>query len=242
MPRVAVIVPAYNEEKSIAAVVAAIRALKLPESYVADVVVVNDCSRDATEHIVSELDCILLSLPVNLGIGGAVQTGLIYAMSNGYDYAVQMDGDGQHPASELPKLINALNTERADVVIGSRFMLKEGFQSSFMRRVGINYFKKLIRALTDLNITDATSGYRLFGRKAIELAGSYYPDEYPEPEAIIYFSLNGLKIVETPVLMHERKEGKSSIGTFASLYYMLKVTLAVMFTYIKCRNNSITPK
>ncbi|OQA00164.1 MAG: Undecaprenyl-phosphate mannosyltransferase [Bacteroidetes bacterium ADurb.Bin408] len=239
MQRIAVIVPAYNEEKSIAAVVATVKAQKLPDGYMADVVVVNDCSHDTTAQIASGLDCVLLNLAVNLGIGGAVQTGLIYALNNGYNYAVQMDGDGQHPASELPKLINALETENADIVIGSRFMLKEGFQSSFMRRVGINYFTKLIGALTGLSITDATSGYRLFGHKALELASNYYPDEYPEPEAIIYFKLNGLKIIETPVQMNERREGKSSIGTFASLYYMLKVTLAVLFTYIKCRNNSI---
>ena len=235
MLRIAVIVPAYNEEKSITSVVNAVNSLELNEETEAQVIVVNDCSKDNTFLIASQLKCITLNLAANLGIGGAVQTGLKYAYRHHFDYAVQMDGDGQHPAEELPKLIEAMNKFQADLIIGSRFVEKAGFQSSFMRRLGINYFKNLIHLLCKIKISDATSGFRLYNKKAIALANEYYPDEYPEPEAIIFFKLKGLKIVEIPVMMVERKEGKSSINSFSSLYYMLKVTLAVIFTYIKVK-------
>ncbi len=235
MFKIAVIIPAYNEEKSIADVVKSIHQIELGAEMTKTIIVVNDCSTDNTMKISQKLDCISLNLSANLGIGGAVQTGLKYAFKNQFDYAVQIDGDGQHPAHELPKLIKKMNDIRADIVIGSRFLEKKGFQSSCFRRFGINYFKKLTALLCSITITDATSGFRLFNKKAICLANYYYPDEYPEPESIIYFHLNRLIIAETPVSMIERKAGKSSIGFFASFYYMLKVTLAVMFTYIKVK-------
>ena len=238
MLKIAVIIPAYNEEKSISKVVEGINNLNLGDNILKQVVVVNDCSTDSTHKVTATLNCITLNLPVNLGIGGAVQTGLKYAFLHQFDYAVQIDGDGQHPPKELPKLIDVMFKKNADIVIGSRYLEKKGFQSSFMRRVGINYFKMIINLLCHIKITDATSGFRLFNKKALAFANAYYPDEYPEPESIIYFKFNNLKIVETPVLMVERKEGKSSINNFSALYYMLKVTLAVVFTSIKVKFSS----
>jgi glycosyltransferase involved in cell wall biosynthesis len=200
-----------------------------------DVVVVNDCSRDSTEEIISSLPCIALNLPVNLGIGGAVQTGFKYAFENNYDYALQVDGDGQHPASEIHKLILEAGHAGADVVIGSRFLKKEGFQSSALRRFGIAYFKWLNHALVGVQVSDSTSGFRLISKKVMESVSEYYPDEYPEPETIIIYSLKKFKITEVAVEMKERQGGVSSIGAFASVYYMIKVTLAIVFTFIRMK-------
>lgn len=231
--RIAVIIPAYNEEQTIAEVVKSVH--NAAEKYQLSLipVVVNDCSIDKTGEIINQLNCVALHLPINLGIGGAVQTGMKYALQNNFEYALQMDGDGQHPADELIKLIEKCKQENADVVIGSRFISGEGFQSTFLRRVGIGFFSNMIRILSDYKIADTTSGFRLFNQKALALIDEYYPDEYPEPEAIIYFSKNNLKVVETSVTMKERQGGVSSIGIYASVYYMLKVSLALIFTYIR---------
>jgi len=233
--KIAVIVPAYNEEKSIAAVVGEINAVAAQYALQLDAVVVNDCSTDATAEIISTLRCVALNLPVNLGIGGAVQTGFKYAFENGYDYAVQVDGDGQHPATEIPKLLQHAVSTSTDVVIGSRFLEGEGFQSSAMRRFGINYFRRLNKMLVGVTITDSTSGFRLINNKALSLVSEEYPDEYPEPEAIIIYSLHRLNIAEVPVTMRERQGGVSSIGVFASVYYMFKVTLAILYTFIRIK-------
>ena len=175
----------------------------------------------------------MLDLPVNLGIGGAVQTGIRYARDNNFDLAIQLDGDGQHPPKELAKLINYHNQTGANVVIGSRFLEKEGFQSSFARRLGIQYFHWLNRIMTGQAIYDSTSGFRLFDRKAIELAAASYPDEYPEPESLVVFSKAGLKVAEVAVVMAARQGGQSSIRSFGSLYYCIKVTLAMFFSFIR---------
>ncbi|MDD3877855.1 MAG: glycosyltransferase family 2 protein [Bacteroidales bacterium] len=242
MHRLAVVIPAYNEAKSITNVVESLNKMDYGDNISIQVIVVNDCSTDNTATVISALNCVSLMLPSNLGIGGAVQTGYRYAFNNNFDWAVQVDGDGQHPAHELKKLIDTMLNENADVVIGSRFLKKEGFQSSLMRRVGINYFKTLIRFLCGITITDATSGFRLFNKKTLELVNDYYPDEYPEPESVVYFTLHHLKIVEIPVSMDRRKDGTSSIGRFASVYFMLKVTLAVLFTFLKFRFSPKTLK
>ena len=235
MKKIAVVIPAYNEEKAIADVVNAVNSIFISSDFKIDAIVVNDCSTDGTEAIISKINCIALNLPINLGIGGAVQTGFRYAFENGYDFAIQLDGDGQHPANEMPKLVDASINNGFDVVIGSRFISNEGFQSSALRRFGINYFKQLIKMLTGLKVHDSTSGYRLINRKAMEIVCDYYPDEYPEPEAIILYSHHNLLIGEVPVAMLERQGGKSSIGTTASVYYMFKVTLAILFTFMRTR-------
>lgn len=236
--KIAVIVPAYNEEKAIACVVNDINALDPGNDFRLDVIVVNDCSCDKTTEIVTQLNCILLDLPVNIGIGGTVQTGFKYAYENGYDYAMQVDGDGQHPPAEIPKLINAISEKDLDIVIGSRFIEKTGFLSTFFRRLGIEFFKHLLKLFCGITVTDSTSGFRIINRKTLAIVSEMYPDEYPEPESIILYSRHNLKIGEISVIMRERQGGKSSIKAFTSLYYMLKVSVAIFFTYISLKQKS----
>ena len=231
--RIAVIIPSFNEEKNIVAVINSINELK--DRLDISAVVVNDCSTDETLLIASKNNCIILNLPVNLGIGGAVQTGFKYALRNNYDIAIQVDGDGQHPPEEIPNLIAPILNNAADVVIGSRFIEKIGFQSSWFRRQGIKYFKSLNKFLVDVEVMDSTSGFRALNRKALAVVDDYYPDEYPEPEAIILYAFNHLTIKEIPVQMKERQGGVSSINSFSSIYYMIKVTLAIISTYVRLK-------
>jgi glycosyltransferase involved in cell wall biosynthesis len=227
-----IIIPCYNEQASLPLLLPELSTLHLP-GYTITTLVVNDCSTDDTVAIAQQHNAKVLDLPINLGIGGAVQSGLLYAAQYNFDLAVQMDGDGQHPPKELIKLITCYEATGANLVIGSRFIEKEGFQSSFTRRLGISYFHWLNRFFTGLHIFDSTSGYRLFDKKAIALASAYYPDEYPEPESLVYFSKAGLSIKETPVVMVNRQGGQSSIRNFTSLYYCIKVTIAMVFSAIR---------
>ena len=230
--RVAVIIPAYNEEASIASVVSAVHAASSDNIQLTPVVV-NDCSKDSTREIIGTLNCVALNLPINLGIGGAVQTGIKYAFDNGFDFCVQIDGDGQHPPQFIPVLEKQLVANNWDVAIGSRYIEKEGFQSTFMRRTGIQYFQLLLKLITGETVTDSTSGMRMMNRKTMKLLYAYYPDEYPEPEALIIYNRNGLKFGEVPVQMNERMGGQSSIRGFGAVYYMFKVTIAIIFTYLR---------
>jgi glycosyltransferase involved in cell wall biosynthesis len=225
-----IIIPCYNEEAAIGALLDELLSIK---DYPFDIVVINDCSTDNTAEIVAKYPVNLLSLSVNLGIGGAMQTGYRFAMLNDYDVAIQMDGDGQHPPDELKKIVDFYTKNHSNVVIGSRFIDKKGFQSSLMRRIGIAYFHWLIRFFTQQNIFDCTSGFRLFDKKAIQIAANYYPDEYPEPESLVIFAKRGLKINEVPVLMRERQGGTSSIKYFGTIYYMVKVSIAIFFSLIR---------
>ena len=231
-----VIVPCYNEQASLPQLLADLDGLDLPEKYKVSVAVINDCSVDKTKEIAEKSSAILINLPVNLGIGGAVQSGLKYALQNNFDLAVQIDGDGQHPPKELAKLIACYENTGANLVIGSRFIGKEGFQSSFARRTGITYFRYLNKFLTGEKIYDSTSGFRLFDRQAIRLCAGYYPDDYPEPESLIVFAKAGLSVKETSVVMTERNGGQSSIRHFASVFYCLKVTLAMLFSSVRKPN------
>ncbi|GAB4005364.1 glycosyltransferase family 2 protein [Spirosoma migulaei] len=235
-PHILVIVPCYNEQGAIAQVVRELTAIRDRESYQLDILIVNDCSTDDSMAVVRTLPCFYLNLPVNLGIGGAMHSGYRYAYQKGYDIAVQMDGDGQHPAEELPKVLLPVLAEEVDVSIGSRFINREGFQSSFTRRLGIQYFRWLNQLLIGKTIYDSTSGFRAFNRRTIELVNKYYPDEYPEPESIVQFGLQGLRIREVPVRMRQREEGVSSINTSRAFYYMLKVSLAIVFMYFRLIN------
>ena len=232
--KLAVIIPAYNEQDSIAMVISDINTLSISNTEIT-AVVINDCSTDNTSEIASKIDCVLIDLAVNLGIGGAVQTGYRYAYDNNYDYTIQVDGDGQHPASQIPKLFNEAITNNINVVIGSRFIDNKGFQSSNMRRLGIGFLNKLIKLFTGLNILDNTSGFRLFDKKVIEIVQSNYPDEYPEPESLILFSKKNFSIKEVAVEMKERQGGESSIRNFNQLYYMIKVSMAIFYTFIKTK-------
>jgi len=231
--RVLIVIPCYNEEASLPMVLDELRQTKLPGGYQLEVLVINDCSKDNTSAVAKKHNATVIDLPVNLGIGGAVQTGILYARDNNFSLAIQLDGDGQHPPKELEKMIRFHLETGANVVIGSRFLEKEGFQSSFVRRMGIKYFHWLNRLFTGLHIYDSTSGFRLFDRAAIEVAAARYPDEYPEPESLISFSKAGLKIMEVPVIMSHRLGGQSSIRHFSSLYYTIKVSLAMLFSFIR---------
>ncbi len=218
-----IIIPAYNEESNIVDTVS--HANQLSPDY--DVIVINDASTDHTREKCEQNNIPHLNLPINLGIGGAVQTGYRFASRHGYDIAVQVDADGQHNPEFLQKMEQTLVEENADMVIGSRFLENEGFQSSFMRRVGINFFSRLIHILTGQRITDPTSGLRMVGKRAIKLFSQDYPSDYPEPETDVQLVSRGYKVVEIPVVMNERQGGESSISPRKSVYYMIKVTLAI---------------
>jgi glycosyltransferase involved in cell wall biosynthesis len=226
--KILAIVPAFNEEEGIQ------RLAKLFEDVNnIDVVVINDCSKDNTSKICREYGFNVIDLPSNLGIGGAVQTGYKYAEKYGYDIAVQVDGDGQHNPANIKDLIKPIIEENADLVIGSRYLYKEGFQSSFIRRLGINYFSMLISILQKKKITDPTSGFRACNRRVIELFSKRYPTDYPEPESIVYLLRNKYTIKEVPVIMHERLGGESSISAIKSIYYMIKVSLAIIIDNLR---------
>ena len=230
--KILVIIPAYNEAESITKVIAKLKQ----DMSRADYVVVNDCSRDATLEKLKGVDASYLNLPVNLGIGGGVQTGYKYALLNDYDIAVQIDGDGQHDTEYLQKVIQPIIDGEKDIVIGSRFLEKEGFQSSVLRRAGITFLSMLIRMCCGVKVYDVTSGFRAVNREYIKLYAEDYPVDYPEPEAIVMAALNGAAIGEVPVIMRERESGESSISAARSVYYMIKVSLAVIlcrFTHKK---------
>ncbi len=226
--KILVIIPAYNEEKNIVNVIDNIER-NCPN---VDYVIINDCSKDNTRKVIEEHNFNYVSLPVNMGIGGGVQTGYKYAVEYDYDIAIQIDGDGQHDPKYIDKLIQPILNGEADMVIGSRFIEKEGFQTSFMRRVGISFLKCLIKLCCEEKITDATSGFRATNKKLTKEFSQNYAQDYPEPEAIMYSILNGYKVKEVPVVMHERQEGESSINMTKSVYYMIKVSLAIILCRI----------
>lgn len=227
-PRVLVIIPAYNEAENIVHVVN--HMMEQAPQY--DYLVVNDGSTDNTLKLCQQENFHYLDLSINMGIGGAVQAGYIYARKNDYDIAVQMDGDGQHDIAYLDKLLAPIIAQEADVVIGSRFLEKEGFQSSTSRRMGINILSGLIWLTTGKRIMDVTSGYRAVNRMFIEIYSKDYPMDYPEPEAIVAAIMHLGRVREVPVQMRAREGGTSSITFKKSIYYMIKVTLAILLCRI----------
>ena len=224
-----IVIPAYNEEGNLEKTVRDIRE-NAPDF---DYVIVNDCSTDNTLGMCREKGFSYLNLPVNLGIGGAVQTGYRYAYYHGYDLAVQFDGDGQHCAKFLAQMAKVLEETESDMVIGSRFIEKEGFQSSGLRRIGIRYFSLLIKLLTGKTVTDPTSGMRMINRKLLKKFTNEYPKDYPEPESVVTVLSEKHKVTEIPVVMNEREEGISSISLRNSVYYMIKVSFAVVIARMK---------
>ena len=181
----------------------------------------------------------MVSLPFNLGIGAAVQTGFQYAGRHDYDIAVQIDGDGQHDAGFLPKIIEPVLCDEADMTVGSRFLENTGgFRSSFSRRLGINFFVHLINVLTGVKVNDPTSGFRAYNKKMIALFSDYYPHDFPEPEAVVVAQQNQARIMEVAVVMRPRQAGNSSIRYFKTLYYMAKVTLAIVLHMIRQRRQA----
>lgn len=219
-----VIVPAYNEQENIRNTLNDLRE----NGAGTDILVMNDCSTDRTEEILKDEGVNYLSFPVNLGIGGGVQAGYQYARDNGYEIAIQFDGDGQHEAKYLKDLMAPLISGEADIAIGSRFVEHEGFQSSGARRLGIGILSRLIRLLCGVKVLDVTSGMRAVNRRFIEEYAEHYAQDYPEPEALLYAGLRKARIREVPVQMKERAGGKSSISAVKSVYYMIKVSLALI--------------
>lgn len=224
-----IVIPAYNEADNILNTVSGV------VEHGFDYVVVNDGSRDTTLDVCRSNGLNVLDLPMNLGIGGAVQAGHKYAQRFGYDIDIQLDGDGQHDPAYLDALVHEV-VSGADLVIGSRFLEKtDGFQSTFMRRVGITWLSAILKLCTGRHVSDPTSGFRACGRRAIDLFCASYPVDYPEPESIAVAIKSGLSVKEVSVEMRERQGGTSSIGGLSSVYYMIKVSLAILIASVSRR-------
>jgi hypothetical protein len=230
-----IIVPAYNEENNIENIIE-----ELWSGYSNyDFLIINDGSTDNSIKILKKCikrkNCVrggYVDIPVNLGIGGCVQTGYIYALEKGYDIAIQIDGDGQHDLRYLDALTEPIIRGEADICIGSRFLEGKGFQSNISRRIGIAFLSRLIFYCTGKQVLDVTSGFRAVGKKYIEFFAKDYPQDYPEPETIVSAVNAGARIAEIPVEMRERQSGISSINVKRSIYYMLKVSLSIIFRTI----------
>ena len=237
--RVLFVVPAYNEERALPDVLDELRDVVARNKLDAEVAVIDDGSTDGTARVAAEHGARVLRLRRNLGIGGAVQCGLRIALREDFDGAIQLDGDGQHPASEIPKLLQAaVATPAPDLVVGTRYRTPDGFRSTVMRRIGGWWLTKLL-AILGVRISDPTSGYRFYGRRALTLFNQNYPYDYPEPESLAMAQAAGLLIAEVPVTMRARQGGRSSIGRLQAPYYMLKVTLAVILAYLRNRRRPL---
>lgn len=224
------IVPAWNESGAIGKVVDEIKGF---DSAI-DVVVIDDCSTDETAEVAESRGAIVLRLPFNVGIGGAVQTGFRYALEEGYDVAVRLDGDGQHAASEITKILGPVDAGDADLVIGSRFVDPDGtYRPPFARRIGIGVFARLVSILGGQRVTDTTSGFVALDRAGIELFAREFPHDYPEVEATLVALRSGLRVTQVQVDMRERTTGSSSITFVRSLYYIIKVMLALLVASLR---------
>ena len=229
--RKAAIVPAYNEARSIAGVVAELHAAH-PEL---EIVVIDDGSTDETAAVARRAGAEVVQLPFNLGIGGAVQTGIEWARRRGCELAVQVDGDGQHDPCEIEKLLEPILSGSADVTVGTRFAGNGTYRPSIARRIGIGVFAGLVSLIVRQRVTDTTSGFRAMNERAIELFADEYPYDYPEVEATVLIFRHRLRLVEVPVTMRQREAGRSSITVFRSLYYMGKVSLALFVGLLRPR-------
>jgi len=228
--KILLIIPAFNESGSILKVIHDVNSLDMD----VDILVIDDASTDDTVPLVRQAGVSVISLDLNLGIGGAVQVGFQYAQENGYATIVRLDADGQHDAVYINELLKPIRDQDADMVIGSRFLSLRGeFQSSPLRRMGIFFFARIIGFLTQYTITDPTSGFCAWNDKCIHVFAEYYPVDFPEPESLVIAKKSNLKVLEVPVIMHERTSGASSISNLKSIYYMLKVTCAVLLGILK---------
>ncbi|WP_298199184.1 glycosyltransferase family 2 protein [Desulfosporosinus sp.] len=229
--RILAIVPALNEVDNIGPVV---RNLITTSPWL-DVLVIDDGSTDQTAEVARAHGAKVISLPVNLGIGGAVQTGFLYALRNDYDVALQVDGDGQHRGEEIKKLVDPVLLGEADVTIGSRFLEKTSYKSAWPRRLGIYLLSKTLQSVVRKNFTDPTSGFRAYNQKALRIVSAHYSTDYPEPDAIVTLLKNRLRVIEISVEMDARLSGNSSITPFKSGYYMFKVSLAIILNSMMSR-------
>ena len=235
--RLLVIIPAFNEQAALGGLLHEVQALPAATGVALETVVVDDGSADRTTEVARAHGARLLRLCKNLGIGGAVQAGLQLAHREGFDFAAQVDGDGQHPPSELHRLVDAARGPAApDLVVGTRYRDgASGFRSTAMRRLGSAWLRMLLRVVTGQALTDPTSGFRVYGARALRLFADTYPYDFPEPESLAVARAAGLTVAEVPVAMRERQGGQSSISAATSVYYMLKVTVAVVLAYLRAR-------
>lgn len=233
-----IVIPAYNEEEALPQTVA--RLQKLPEGF--EVLIVNDGSKDRTKDVAnalvhtSRLPLHVAHLPVNCGIGVAVQTGYRFAVADGgYQYVIQFDADGQHDAEYLTALVDLAERDQLDLCVGSRFIqdFGPGSRSTFSRRLGIRFFAWLIGFMSGAKVTDPTSGFRCLSPRAWRRFADSYPEDYPEPESLFWCARNKLRVGELPVRMFERQGGVSSIRKLKAAYYMVKVSLAIVFDRIR---------
>lgn len=224
LPRILFIVPAHDERHSLPGVIADLRE-HCPGS---DVVVVNDGSTDGSGDVARALGARVLDLPCNLGIGAAVQTGLLFARQHGYDAAVQFDGDGQHRADQAARILAPVLAGESDVVIGSRFLERTDYRPPLLRRLGIAVFQWVNSLILERKITDNTSGFRAYNAAAVGFLAREYPHDYPEPESVVTLARHGFSVREVPVEMRTRQGGRSSITLWRSLYYMVKVVIAIV--------------
>jgi glycosyltransferase involved in cell wall biosynthesis len=217
------IVPAHNEEASLGALLAEIR---IAEPDLA-VVVINDGSTDSTARVAEASGVPVVNLPFNVGIGGTVQTGYQYALEHGYEIAIQVDADGQHDPTEIGRVLEPILEDRADLVVGTRFVSGGGYRGTRVRRMGIHIFASVVSLMVGQRVSDTTSGFRAVNRKALRLFAKEYPHDYPEVESIVLLSRHGLRMLEVPVRMRVRETGASSITALRAAYYMIKVLLAL---------------
>ncbi|MBP2689643.1 MAG: glycosyl transferase family 2 [Deltaproteobacteria bacterium] len=226
--RVLIAIPAYREEKNIGAVVGSIR-----DRYPYDILVVNDGSPDGTSEAARNAGAIVLDLPCNLGIGGAVQTSFLYALEHGYDAVVRLDGDGQHEAGDIARILDPILQGTAEAAIGSRFLGETEYRPPVLRMMGIRFFRVLVNLFTGYRVTDPTSGFFAINRRLMEFYSAQYPSDYPEVDSYILMHRLKARAVEVPARMYEREEGKSSITPFRAMYYMVNVTLSFLITCIR---------
>lgn len=228
-PKILIIIPALNEAESIQRVINSVRQ-QIPQ---ADVLVMNDGSSDATGKCAEAAGAMVLHMPYNIGIGASVQAGFQFADKQGYDVVVRNDGDGQHDAAEITRMLETLASGGADIVIGSRYLENRGYVASPMRRLGSIILAKLISLIVRQRVTDPTSGFIVCNRQAIHLCAQIYPHDYPEPESIVLLCRAGIRLLEMPVTMQPRLAGQSSITTLRSAYYMIKVILAILVDVLR---------
>ncbi|WP_424766572.1 glycosyltransferase family 2 protein [Paenibacillus sp. sgz302251] len=227
--KILIIIPAYNEEHSISHVIRDVK-MHCPSAHI---LVINDGSKDRTQEVAEAYGASVITLPTNLGIGGAMQTGYRYAYRYGYDVAIQVDGDGQHKAEQLHRILTPVLEGKADLAIGSRFIDQTGFLSSATRRVGIKILSTIVSAMTHKRVLDVTSGFRAANKHAIEVFQSDYATDYPEVDSIVLIHRSGLRTSEVAVVMEARTGGTSSINAMRSVYYMIKVTLSLFIRSLK---------
>lgn len=234
-----IIIPAYNEEENIRQVLTEV-ARHNPSL---DVLVVNDHSRDRTSFLVREMGAQVMDLPCNLGYGGAVQAGFRYARELQYDFCIQLDGDGQHDPSFIPRLVQEITRSETDVVLGSRFLGKAEYHIPAIRRLGMRFFGAIVSLTTGKKVTDPTTGYQALNARAIRFfASDNYPTDYPDADTLIVLNYAGFNVKEVPVVMRQRMAGVSMHANWKTIYYVFKMCLAIFVVLLRGRKYYITAK